>query len=116
MYLLVMGGIEGRRYYPSKVAQARANSNLRYYQKYIKPELDKQVDPAKLGVQALAFTGGVATSSNPKDWLEYAEKAGNIYDQIKYSSEIAEQYRMRNNAPGDLSGMAYKGATRIYNN
>lgn len=111
-----MGGIEGRAYYPSKVTQSRINSQLRYYQKYIKPELDKEVDPFKLTVQSIAATAGIATSSNPSTWLDYAKQAGDYYDAIKYSSERAQEYRMRNNAPGDLSGMAYKGPTKIYRN
>ena len=47
---------------------------------------------------------------------DYAQKGGQLFDIIDKSSENAEAYRMRNNAPGDLSGMAYKGPTRIYNN
>ena len=110
-----MGGIEGYRYTPSKVAQARANSDARYYSKNIKPQLDKQVKPGRLLFQALGVTAAIAKKS-PQNIFDYAEKGGQLYDLIDKSSENAEAFRMRNNAPGDLSGMAYKGPTKIYRN
>lgn len=108
-----MGGIEGYKYTPSKVAQARANSDLRYYQQYIKPELDKQVDPGRLTFQSLGFAAGIA-KGDPLAAINYAQKGGEIYDF--FDARTFEAKRMANNAPGDLSGMAYKGPTRVYNN
>ena len=109
----IMGGLEGRVYKPSKVAQARAYSDARYYQKYIKPELDKQVDPGRLAFQALGFSAGVV-KGDPFAAIDYAKKGGQIYDFL--DSRTFEAKRMAGNAPGDLSGKAYKGPTRIYNN
>ena len=109
-----MGGIEGRAYNLSGVSQARYNSQLRHYQKYVKPELDKQIDVGKLAVQSLGYSAGVATSANPLTWLDYAEKAGELYDFM--DPRTYEAKRMAGNAPDDLTGKAYKGPTRIYNN
>jgi hypothetical protein len=108
-----MGGIEGRAYKPSALAQSRYNSDLRYYQKYIKPQQDKQIDVGKLTTQALGFSAGIATSYDPRTWVDYAEKAGQIYDWADPRNYEAQ--RMANNAPGDLSGKTYKGPTKIYN-
>ncbi len=109
---IIMGGLEGRIYKPSKVAQARANSDARYYQRYIKPEVDKQVDPGRLTFQALGATAAIAKGS-PLSIFSYAEKGGEIYDFL--DNRTFEAKRMAGNAPGDLSGKAYKGSTRIYN-
>lgn len=109
-----MGGIEGRAYNPSQVSQSRYNSQLRYYQKYTKPELDKQIDVGKLAVQSLGLAAGVATTPNPLTWVDYAEKAGELYDFM--DPRTFEAKRMAGNAPGDLTGKAYKGPTKIYNN
>jgi hypothetical protein len=108
-----MGGIEGRAYKPSGVTQARINTEMRQYQKYIKPELDKQVDPGRLAFQAVGFTAGLA-KGDPISAIKYAEKGGEIYDFL--DPRTFESRRMAGNAPGDLTGKTYKGSTRIYNN
>lgn len=113
MCLLKMGGIDGRRYYPSKVSQARANTAARQYMKYEKPKQDAQVDVGRLTAQALGATYGIATSYNPLDWINKAETAGDVYDF--FDPRTFEARRMAGNAPGDLSGMAYRGKTRVYN-
>lgn len=102
-----MGGLEGRAYYPSGGSQARLNSQMRYYQKYIKPIENKNVNVARIGAGALGVAiGGAMGERNPFELLNKYEQGQQIFDIIDKSSENAEAYRMRNNAPGDLSGKA----------
>lgn len=110
-----MGGIAGRAYYPSKVSQARANSDLRYYQQHIKPQMDKEIDVGELVAKSLDFAKDQSLSMG----ASLAKSAINkilpgtkdlsfegAYKAIRDSSANAEAYRMRNNAPGDLTGKA----------
>lgn len=105
-----MGGIEGRRYISSGVSLAREGTAKRNYMKYTKPLEDAQIDPGRLAAQYGGFVTALATGS-PLQSLNYAQKGGEIYDY--FDNRTFEARRMANNAPGDLTGMAYKGPTRI---
>jgi hypothetical protein len=63
MSIIKMGGIEGRAYYGYN--NALQNTKDRYYQKYVKPVLDKDVDPLELAAGAAGVVGSLATGGNP---------------------------------------------------
>ena len=58
-----MGGLEGRAYYGYN--NPLQNTKDRYYQKYVKPELDKQVDPLGEFAGAAGGIANVLTGQNP---------------------------------------------------
>jgi beta-lactamase class A len=121
MSFIKMGGIEGRAY---QSKDPRQGSNLRYYQKYIKPELDKQAprNAANLlgqGVDKVINyaigegTGlGSSTVETIRSYLPKEASAQYLFDRAFWDKQDIENFHMRNNAPGDLTGKPVWSKTR----
>lgn len=114
-----MGGIEGRTY---QSRDPMYNTNLRYFQKYIKPEINKQHD-----VLRDVFTVGDVAVDVALPWqvgipklivnAAAPETHGTaIYDKIQPyinpTKKDIENWHMRNNKPGDLTGKPVWSKTR----
>ena len=107
-------GLEGRAYTPSGHAQALENSRLRHYQKYIKPVENAKFDHLKnLAGAASMIVTAVEESYNPLDYVKAYHEGTEFYDKYLNPANYEAQ-RMAGNAPGDLTGKAYKGPTKIY--
>lgn len=106
-----MGGLDGR-------SDALYNSRLRVYQKYYKPIENRNVDVGELVAEAgdvalgQALPGVAGAIKSAVNTVAPITKLGNMYRAIRDSSENAEKWRMRNNAPGDLTGKAVWSKSR----
>lgn len=99
-----MGGLDGRAYTGSNDLY---NSRMRVYQKYYKPIENRNVNVGRIGAGALGvMIGGAMGEKNPLALIEKYKQGQQVFDFIDKSSENAEAWRMRNNAPDDLSGKA----------
>lgn len=104
-----MGGLDGRAYTGSR--DPWYNTNLRYYQKHIKPRLDSQIQKDEVAVEAAEIAGDIALGLSPLWPLAIAKtivnavvpetRASNVYSNIKASTSYVPP---KNKDPMDISG------------
>ena len=78
MSLIKMGGLEGRAYYGYN--NPLQNTKDRFYQKYVKPELDKEIDVGGIAAGVLGTTYSLATGGNP---ISGYNKGQAVYNTVK---------------------------------
>lgn len=78
-----MGGIEGRAYYGYN--NALQNTKDRYYQKYVKPVLDRDVDPLEQVAGVAGGIGNLATGGNPITGYREGKDVYNIIKAVSSS-------------------------------
>ena len=78
MSLIKMGGLEGRAYYGYN--NPLQNTKDRYYQKHVKPVLDKEIDVGGLAAGAIGATVALGTGGNP---ISGYKKGQSYYNTVK---------------------------------
>ena len=76
-------GLEGRAYYGYN--NALQNTKDRYYQKYVKPVLDRDVDPLEQVAGAAGAIGGLVTGGNPISGYRTGKDVYNVAKAITSS-------------------------------